>query len=151
MPVNRPGGRAADGPSRVPDGPCRSPERTPTGPRRCPGGPRRSNDGPPPEVAYLLDLGIPEEPKDSKGRVLKGRKSEFAPFTMEVDGSGQPKGLAQHKVRGSPVPADETLGEDADELPPTGRRRSMEKLHRASKRGHHRLEGETNGASDAGM
>ena len=170
MPVNRPGSRAADGPSRLPDGPCRSPERTPTGPRqspdqtltgpcrspewtptgprRSPDGPLQSNDGPPPEIAYLVDLGMPEAPKVSKGHILKSRKSEATPFKMEEDGNGHSKGLAPHKVRGSPVPADETSDEDADEPPPTGRRRSGEKQHRASKRRHHKLEVETNGVSD---
>jgi len=169
-PVNRPGSRATDGPSRsvdglrrspdrTPTGPRRSPERTPTGPcwsrdrtpsgpRRSPDGPLRSNDGPPPEVAYLIDLGMPDASKVNNGRILKGRRSEFTPFTKEEDGDGQPKGLTQHKVRGSPIPADETSDEDADEPPPTGRRRSTEKQHRASKRRHHKLDGETNGVSD---
>jgi len=136
-PVNRPGSRAADGPSRSLDGPRRSPD-----------GPLRSTDGPPPEIAYLIDLGMPDASKVNNGRILKGRRSEFTPFKKDEDGDGQPKGLAQHKVRGSPIPADETSDEDADEPPPTGQRRSMEKAHRASKRRHHKLDGETNGVSD---
>jgi len=91
---------------------------------------------------------MPDAPKVNNGRVLKGRSSEFTPFKKEEDGNGYSKGLAQHKVRGSPVPADETSDEDADEPPPTGRRRSTEKQHRASKRRHHKLDGETNGVSD---
>ena len=151
-PVNRPGSRATDGPlrstdgpqrspewtpngrhrspERTPTGPQRSPERTPTGPHRSPDGPLRSNNGPPPEVAYLIDLGMPDSSKVNNGRILKGRQSEFTPFKEEEDGNGYSKGLAQHKVRRSPVPADETSDEDADEPPPTGRRRSTEKQHR---------------------
>jgi len=147
-PVNRPGSRAADGPSQSTDGPQRSPEQTPTGPHRSPDGPLRSNDGPPPEVSYLIDLGMPDASKVNNGRVLKGRRSEFTPFKKEEEGNGQLKGLAPHKVRGSPIPADETSDEDADEPPPTGRRRSTEKQHRASKRRHHKVDGEINGVSD---
>jgi len=146
--VNRPGSRAADGPSRSLDGPRRSPERTPTGPCRSPDGPLLSTDGLPPEIAYLVDLGMPDASKANSGRILKGRRSEFVPFKKEEDGDGQLEGLAQHKVRGSPIPADETSDEDADKPPPTGRRRSTEKQHRASKTRHHKLDGETNSVSD---
>jgi len=96
----------------------------------------------------LIDLGMAEEPKDIRSRVLAGTNSVMCPVKMEQNGIGQSRGPSQHKVRGSPIPADETSDEDADELPPTGRRRSIGKSHRASKRRHHKLEGETNGASD---
>ena len=148
MPVNRAMYRGTDGPSRSPKGLCRSPERTPTGPRRSTDSPRRSIDGLPLDTVNLIDLGMLEEPKDSRSRILTGYKAELAPVKTEQNGIGQSRGPSQHKVRGSPIPADETSDEDADELPPTGRRRSIGKSHRASKRRHHKLEGEANSASD---
>jgi len=63
---------------------------------------------------------MPDASKVNNARILKGINSEFRFLKKEEEGNGQLNGLAQHKVRGSPIPADETSDEDADEPPPTG-------------------------------
>jgi len=114
-PVSRPGSRAADGPSRSIDDPHRSPERTPTGPRRSPeqtptglrrspDGPLRSTDGPPPEVAYLVDLDMPDASKVNNARILKGRRSEFVPFKKEEEGMASLQDLLNTKSGEAPYP-----------------------------------------------
>ena len=105
MSVNRAMYRDADGLSRSPAGQRRSPEwtptslrrspdRTPTGPGRSTDGPRRSIDGLPLETANLIDLGMPEEPKDNKSCVLAGVSSVLYPVKVGTNGMGQPRGLS---------------------------------------------------------
>ena len=122
--------RSIDGPNRSIDSPNRSingPNRSIDGPNRSIYGPNRSIDGLPLETVNLIDLGVADEPKDVRSRVLAGTKSVLCPVKAEQNGNGQSKEPGQHKVRGSPIPADETSDEDADALPPTGRRRSIGK------------------------
>ena len=78
------------------------------GPIRSIGGPNRSIDGPnrsidslPLERVNLIDLGVANEPKEVRSRVLAGTKSVLCPVKSEQNGNGQSKEPGQHKVRGA--------------------------------------------------
>jgi len=90
MPVNRAVYRGTDGPLRSLDGPNRSIN-----------GPNRSIDGLPLETVNLIDLGVAEEPKDVRSRVLAGTNSVLCLLNRSRMEMGSQRNLVDTRFGGA--------------------------------------------------